>query len=292
VTPPNGIWAAWAEIRVPDGSSSRDVDAGLPGPGLGFVNAFVPADSEDHFREMFETWLAAENIELVQLEVVQPLHSVLNVDEDLMDAAVQSVRSGEVTPVFYVPEDPAKWDEDPDVDLLRASVGRPDLISYRYIADDRFEFGFVIAASDEWVLIHAVDDERIELDGHTFSRLDEVIDASVVEDSEFFARRALALAGEAPVTLAIPLDNHRTIFTGVQQSYPLVRFSLKNNDDDDEGDRVGLIANVGPNSLTIQGVSRGAEWVSIEEYDYDDITSIRVGRAYEQALASLVGPPP
>ena len=286
MTPPHGIWAARAEVRISDDSPYEEVESGFPGPGPGYVNAFAPAESQERFQELFEAWLASENIELIHLEALQPLHDILDVDEDSMDAAIECARLGDLAAVFYVPEDPAAWDEDPDVDLLRASAGRPDLVWYRYVAGDDWELGFVISTSDEWVLIHAVDQARIVLDGHTFSRLDEIIDARVAEDSDFFARRSLALEGEAPVALAVALDNHRAIFAGVCERFPLVRLTLKNDDDD----RVGLITHVGPNSVTIEGVSRAAEWVGIYEYLYDDIIAIHVGRAYEEALASVVGP--
>lgn len=54
VTSPHGLWAARAEIRVPDDSSHDDADSGLPGPGPGYVNAFAPAGSKEHFQEVFE----------------------------------------------------------------------------------------------------------------------------------------------------------------------------------------------------------------------------------------------
>jgi hypothetical protein len=56
-----------------------------------------------------------------------------------------------------------------------------------------------------------------------------------------------------------------------------------------EMDRVGRIADVGPNAFTIDALSQGAEWIGVEEYAYEDILSIHAGGSYERALALVVG---
>jgi len=206
-------------------------------------------------------------------------------DETKLDAVVESLRSGELIPSFDL-VDPAKWDEDPDTDLLRAAARAHELVEFRYMFTSWSEWGFVLDVSDEWVLIQRVDRTRMALDGHVAARLEEIVDARVVEDDESFVREALALVGARPAAEVpeLMLDSPGTILEFVQHRFPLVRFSLLG-----EGfDRIGRITELGSDRATIEIISAAAEWLEPREFRYTEIFIVEFGREYEATLADVL----
>jgi hypothetical protein len=228
-------------------------------------------------------WLATHGVEVVEIEEVQPLHELLGVDGDVLNAAFEAADNDELVAVFYVPDDPSKWEEDPDADLLRVSAGRTDLVRFRYLGTDVEQAGFVIDVSDDWALIHRLDESTVELDGHTAVRLDQVIDVEVIEDDEFFARRALALRGEAAHSPSVAITDHAAILSCLRERFPLIRLSHEG----DDGAYIGRIEEVAADSVVIGGVSQRGDWVGQECHDYRDIVAIGFGSKYDAALASV-----
>jgi hypothetical protein len=269
-----------AEIRVSQATDLEGVDA-----GPGYIHAFTQAHSHEEFEGALKGWLNNHEIELARIESVGPAHEMLDIDEKLLDAAIEAAKHEEPTAVFYLLEDPTSWDDDPDADLLRASVGRNDLVRFRYIGTEDWELGFVLGTSDGWALINAVDVDLIAIDGYNAVRLDQVVDAEVLEDDEFFWGRALVLKGEQPRPLGLPLDDQASILAAVRDSFPLIRLTRGDTGED----HVGRIADIGTDALILEGVSRSGEWVGREDYGYANIISIQFGKAYEAALARVVG---
>jgi hypothetical protein len=274
----HGIWAGVAEIRL------RAENRFGFGPKRGYVDAFAPANSEEEFREAFTAWSKDNDVELVDVAIVLALHEFLRVDEKKLDCAVESLRSAHVVPSFHL-VDPATWDEDPDTDLLPRVVAAHELVEFDYMFTDRSTFGFVVDADDEWVLVQRVDQARMATDGHVAARLDQIIDARVVEDEESFAREALALVGAQPAQVPeLMLDSPRTILEFVEQRFPLVRFGLLG----EAHDRVGRIKEIGPDAATIEQISVAAEPLEQEKFEYAEIFVIEFGRAYEASLANVL----
>jgi hypothetical protein len=275
---PHGIWVAISEIRLPP-----DNPFGF-GARRGYVNVFAPAGSEEEFRQLLDAWSEAERVELVEVSEVLPLHEFLDCDEKKLDCAIESLRSRELVPSFNL-VDPAKWDEDPDADLLRASVAWRALVEFRYMSTGWSEFGFVLDSTNEWVLVQRVDRTRMALDGHVAARLELIVDARVVEHDESFVREALALVGARPAEVPeLVLDSAPMILEFVERRFPLVRFSLLG----ESVDRVGRITQIGTDRATIQTISAAAEWLEPEEFQYDEIFIIEFGRAYEATLADVL----
>jgi hypothetical protein len=281
LTGSHGIWMGRAEIRISDDTDLEGVD-----PGPAYVNALGCAESQEAFLDALESWSTEHDIELVEVEASAPLHEMLNADEDILNAAFDAAEYNEIAAVFYVLEDPSMWDEDPDADILHASAGRRDLVQFRFMGTDDWMTGFVIGVSDDWTLLHVLDDRRAVLDGYAAVRLDKVIEAEVVEDEDFFVGRALAAAGVGPSDPGISIRDHASILSSVRERFPLVRLSEEGEAD---ADYVGQIEDVGVDAVTIEGVSRGGEWVGTERYEYRDVITIEFGRAYEDALARVVG---
>jgi hypothetical protein len=211
-----------------------------------------------------------------------------DVDEDVLDAALSAAESGAVAAVVYLPVEPEQWDEDPAVDLLRASAGRRDLVELRYMFEDDWISGFVLETNDDWVLLHLADLDRIALDGYAVVRLDRVAEAQVIEDDDLFALRGLELQGQRPQRPEVDIRDPVSIFTTLREGFPLVRVTVVGED----VDHVGRVDIVDADGITLEGVSRSGEWVARERFEYQGLFSVRFGRAYEAALAAVAGPPP
>jgi hypothetical protein len=282
MTDSHGVWSGRAEVRIGEGAESFEQS----GPAV--VTAFVRTESREGFEVAFLEWLDEHGVALVDLEAVGPLHEMWDVDEDVLDAALSAAESGAVAAVVYLPVEPEQWDEDPAVDLLRASAGRRDLVELRYMFEDDWISGFVLETNDDWVLLHLADLDRIALDGYAVVRLDRVAEAQVIEDDDLFALRGLELQGQRPQRPEVDIRDPVSIFTTLREGFPLVRVTVVGED----VDHVGRVDIVDADGITLEGVSRSGEWVARERFEYQGLFSVRFGRAYEAALAAVAGPPP
>jgi len=276
----HGVWCGSAEVEILDGAKS------FAQSGLAVVTAFLRTDSAEGFEAAFVQWLDENGAVLVDLEDVGPLHEIWHVDEDMLDAAFLAAESGGVATLVYLPTE--RWDDDPAVDLLRASAGRADLVEFRYMYRDGWISGFVLETSNEWVLLHLANLELIALDGYSAVRLDRIAEAQVIEDDDLFAVRALELQRQHPHRPDVEITDHWSIFTTLPEGFPLVRVALVG----EHSDHVGRIDQVDGDGVVLEGVSRSGEWVGSNRYEYREIFSVQFGGAYEAALAAVAGPPP
>ncbi|TNM64089.1 hypothetical protein FHN55_14755 [Streptomyces sp. NP160] len=149
--------------------------------------------------------------------------------------------------------------------------------------------GYVVGVGSAWVLL-AVLDPRIELDGWTALRLDDLLRVKRLGGPEAFPARALRRRGQWPST-AVPLDldDDGELLRSAGRCAPLV--TVHTDVLDASVCFIGEVVSVDDTTATLQTIDPDAVW---EEHTDDwllaDITRVDVLGGYEGALALVALP--
>ena len=175
---------------------------------------------------------------------------------------------------------------DPVMEQVRAAAARRGYLRVeREAVAARRMYGFVLAASDELMLMQEIYD--FTPDGYAIVRLRDV---TAIRDgeSERFDERVLEGEGVrvAPPQSAIDVASWRTVFASLAGGeWPLVLVESES-----DGDVwVGRVLGAGDTAAWFHYVSPVGVWdAEPEEIDYDDVTLVRFGDRYTTVLARYV----
>lgn len=151
--------------------------------------------------------------------------------------------------------------------------------------------GFVVGVGSEWLALARLSD-RIELDGWSLLRLDDVRSVKLEPDADCFEVRALRARGQWPPTdPGVPLDDAAAAVLAVGAAYPLV--AVHRELDRPDVAWVGAVRGVKGTTLSLLEVGVQADWRrKVRSYDLDDVTRLDFGGGYEEALALVAGEAP
>lgn len=155
--------------------------------------------------------------------------------------------------------------------------------------DLTFTDGFVIAMTNEWVVLHSLD--GVYLDGIVMLRRQD-ISRVLFRDDDAYHHRAIAASGESLVdftcdddvsvsdllVLASARDAIFTFYCEVLEGEPLI---------------IGRLIELRKKAFDIHYVGRDGEWApEIERWKHGDVTRIEVGGRYLDALNRFADPYP
>ncbi|MCL3838196.1 hypothetical protein [Aeromicrobium duanguangcaii] len=178
--------------------------------------------------------------------------------------------------------------------LTRAQQEQAPVTVRRNRLDCHEDTGFVLALTDDWVVLHALD--GVYLDDVVLLRLDLVTKVDPGWDGDGFGesylRRAVAGSGVPLESFECPDDaSVSDLLRIVDQRAQLVGVHLESP----VGDwiNVGTIHRIGTKRLDLQFIGRDGVWVDfVEAWRLRDITRIEFGGRYIGALERFGDPIP
>ncbi|PCJ56509.1 MAG: hypothetical protein COA73_11920 [Candidatus Hydrogenedentota bacterium] len=156
---------------------------------------------------------------------------------------------------------------------------------YRSKFDDDgvFALGYVVDASEQFVLIHNVD-QRITLDGYTMLRIADLTQFDVEVEQAQFIEKALAIRKkEIKRPVLVDLTDMETMLFSIEQNYPLV--AIYREDVDPDACWIGSIDSITDKTVTLNEMDPDAKWNGSKRFRLDEITRIDFDGGYETALA-------
>ena len=150
--------------------------------------------------------------------------------------------------------------------------------------------GVVVQSSDEWMLLHGVND-GIFLDGYIGIRLRDVRSVKVYAADSFVAR-ALAHFGDRPKRpRGIDLNSRESLIETAGRRFPLI--AIHREKADPTVCFIGTPASVGAKNLRLLEVDPNARWATEPtKWAMKDITRVDFGGRYEAALHAIAGTSP
>jgi hypothetical protein len=258
--------------------------------GGAYTNVLLAAKNEDEFTEQARAALEDEGYRLLELQKVEPL-SRRYVNPDLIERGLEAARSG--TPSFtafyeYPPEaeDEAATDPESIATALKEALGSEVLV--RVVARDweAHHDGYVVGLSDDWVLLHAVD-ETVNLGGYTALRLSTVGSAEGLTDAVSFQPRSLRARGLLPVREPrVRIDSLCGLLETVHPAYLLVTINIEAIDPDVA--YIGRVRQLSDDEFALEQVTPAGRWSDVEWYRYEDVTRVDFGGGYEEALGRAI----
>lgn len=151
--------------------------------------------------------------------------------------------------------------------------------------------GFVVGVGPDLVALHQLS-HRVDLDGYTVVRLEDVAEHAVEFPSAPFYRRALEMKGEAPVVPpGLDLSSLPAAVESVARHHPLVVLHFEDELPDEAA--VGQVREVTDAGLHLVWITPRAEWEADDRlYGYASISRLEFAGEYERTLAMVAGPPP
>lgn len=149
--------------------------------------------------------------------------------------------------------------------------------------DEIADMGYVVDASDEFMMLQLVDD-RISLNGYTLIRIADItkLDADVPHAA--FIAKALEIRKKVvrqPVL--VDLTSIETILSSIDQNFPLMTLHKEATDPDTCW--VGSLDSIGEKTVTIKEMSPDAKWTGTRRLPVEEISRIDFDGGYEVALA-------
>jgi hypothetical protein len=281
------LWVGLAEVKP----ANPDVFGGAEGA---YVWAVASARSADEFRALVSTALEAQDVELADVEEVEPLlerseRSPLT--RELAELAVEAARSRETAVgTFHVYE--SGDDEEAEGDaatMLSDALAAEQLVEIERTTDDDMFEGYVVGVGEEWLLLQKLDPE-IRLGGYAALRIEDVATIAFVDDEDAFANRALRLRGEAPVPQPdVALGDVRALLASAQAAWPLVAVHVARADG--EALSIGRVRELEDEVVVLATVDVAGQWSDPERLRLADVTRVEFGGGYEEALALVVSAP-
>ena len=162
------------------------------------------------------------------------------------------------------------------------TVTREDLDAYE-------TSGFVIALTNDWVVLHALDGAY--LDGVTLLRLDLVTNVRAHQDEAYVTRATDGLGVPLASFECEPDATVAELLEGVSTRGEIVGVDLESRD----GDWVnyGKIHHIGKHRVDLQYIGRGGDWMDfVDAWKLREITRIEFGGRYIRALELFGDPRP
>jgi hypothetical protein len=263
-----------------------------------YTNVVAPAEDEPEFTARARAALEEVGYRLVELEDAEPLSRRFKAaDFDLIELGLEAARSG--TPAFtafyeYPPEGEGE-DEDEDetatdpesiATALEGALGSEVLVRLAARDWDARHDGYVVALSDDWVLLHAID-ANINLNGYTALPLTSIGSAQAISDAASFGPRSLRARGLLPVAEPrVRIDSLRDVLETVHPTYLLVTIHIEAIDPDVA--YIGRVRQLSDEEFALEQVTPAGRWSDVEWYRYEDVTRVDFGGGYEEALARAI----
>jgi hypothetical protein len=156
---------------------------------------------------------------------------------------------------------------------------------YRQSLDesDISDLGFVVDATDEYLLLQLVDD-RITLNGYSLIRLQDISELETEVEHTRFIEKALEIRKKKVKHPAlVDLTDIGTILFSVDQNFPLMTIHREAHDSDTV--YVGSVESICDKTVLLNEMNPDAKWEGTKRILLDEITRIDFGGGYETALA-------
>ncbi len=167
--------------------------------------------------------------------------------------------------------------------LAEALAENQLVILYRKAISEHKLNGYVIGLSNTWVLLQAVDNDMLMLDGYNAVRLGDVSHFTV-DDS--FVGEYLRLRGIHSEKLPeVNVSDLFSLLQAVSEHFPL--FMIERECVEPGIGIVGQVERLTKRSLRMDKFSSKAKWIGTEKFKLKDITSVNFGDHYHEALAFM-----
>ncbi|MDQ2732908.1 MAG: hypothetical protein M3Y56_14715 [Armatimonadota bacterium] len=144
--------------------------------------------------------------------------------------------------------------------------------------------GYVVGASDRFVMLHALDRDYMLLNGYIVLRWKDIRRYRTRDNNKFIADRALALKGIRPIPkLEIDLSDFPALLRSANAHFPLV--TIHQEIKDSNTCFIGHVQAVTDKTLTLAQISPAAKWNRTRCYKLKHITRVDFGGGYEETLA-------
>lgn len=159
----------------------------------------------------------------------------------------------------------------------------------RSITESESITGFVVQATEAWVLIHKSEDTW--LNGYTAIRTKDVTEVNDVGGDDITVR-ALRHYGERPVNPeSVTLSNPIALFETANKVFDLIGIYQEERFIDEC--YIGRFRGTSGETLLLQEINSHAEWeTNVSTWDIASITRVDFGSRYELALRDIGGEPP
>jgi hypothetical protein len=149
--------------------------------------------------------------------------------------------------------------------------------------DDIADIGYVVDASDEFLMLQLVDD-RISLNGYSLLRISDITKLDTDVTHARFIEKALEIRKKCvKQPVLVDLTDISTILKSIDQHFPLMALHKESVDPDTCW--VGSIDSIGDKTVTLNEMSPDAKWNGTKRLNIDEITRIDFDGGYETALA-------
>lgn len=149
--------------------------------------------------------------------------------------------------------------------------------------NDISDLGYVVDASDEFVMLQLVDD-RISLNGYSLLRICDITEFEIEVEHTRFIEKALEIRKKTvKQPVLVDLTDMSTLLKSIDQNFPLL--TLHRELVDPDACWVGALDSLGEKTVTINEMSPDAKWNGSKRLTIDEITRIDFDGGYETALA-------
>jgi hypothetical protein len=165
-------------------------------------------------------------------------------------------------------------------------IGNLPLVELLRSIDDTPWHGFLVAESDDFVVLHQVS-TRLDLDGYIVFRREDVQSISSDFSKLDMLQRALALKEQFPKPLRqLALGSMRELLVSAEAMFGVVVLTEELVDPD--AVEVGALRMSTGEAYALRRLSPEAEWeLGGRSYRYRDLTRVEFGTAYEQMLLAV-----
>lgn len=166
--------------------------------------------------------------------------------------------------------------------LMLAQQDRVPVTVRRKHLDNDETFGFVIAVSDEWVVLHDLV-EKVRLDAVVLLRLDHVSHVQSPWNQEYVARAVAGLGEPIQEFECVPDVTIGDLLRIINERAEFIMVYLENRKDYSLA--LGKVRRIGKNRLDLHYVRADGTWVDfIDAWKLKDITRIDFAGIYVRAL--------
>ncbi len=150
-----------------------------------------------------------------------------------------------------------------------------------------FDRGYVVDASERYVLIHAVTGD-IRLGGYVVLRIDDISDVKTEVGEHQFIEKALALRRMAPERpVLVDLNSIESILGSIAEHYSLM---IVHREAVNQPERlVGEVESLCDKTFNLREIDREAKWAGTKRVRFDEVTRIEFDGGYETAIAQVAG---
>ena len=149
--------------------------------------------------------------------------------------------------------------------------------------EDGLDLGYVMDATDTWVLLQNVD-PGIKLDGYTILRIEDINELETEIAQASFIEKALSIRKKNPVRpVLVDLTSIETIIRSIDENYPLI--TIHREEVDPSNCWIGSVGALTSKTVVLNEINPEAKWDGTKRIRLDEITRIDFDGGYETALA-------